>query len=243
MAAKAHKFGNLSEAIGTCSRVASMISKPSRALVGFSGGKDSLATLEVCTRVFDQVEAFFMYLVDGLECIESPLAIATRRYGVKVHRVPHWGLARRMKGAIFMPHIVGLHKLRDWRLVDVEKAIRFRTGIDWIAYGWRADDNLQRRVMLKRWGSVWEHSQKFFPLANWSTDNVLGFLRAQKLPTPGRFGVDDQAGTSGFNFTPKCLRFVRERFPADYEKVRKVFPFVDVVLARDDAMRTVQGEV
>ena len=37
-----------------------------RVLVGVSGGKDSVVTLDLCARFFPHVVGFFMYLVKGL---------------------------------------------------------------------------------------------------------------------------------------------------------------------------------
>ena len=42
-------------------------------LVAFSGGKDSLVVMDMSLRSFSRVEAFFMYLVPGLESVELEL--------------------------------------------------------------------------------------------------------------------------------------------------------------------------
>lgn len=53
-------------------------------LVSFSGGKDSLAVLDLCCRAFNHVVAFYMYLVPGLRHIEERLEWAKAKYGIEI---------------------------------------------------------------------------------------------------------------------------------------------------------------
>lgn len=54
-----------------------------RILVAVSGGKDSLATLDVCIRHFgrENVTGFLMELVPGLECEWRSIRAVERRFG------------------------------------------------------------------------------------------------------------------------------------------------------------------
>lgn len=42
-------------------------------IVAFSGGKDSIVTLDLCSRYFKKIYSFFMYLVPNLEFQERML--------------------------------------------------------------------------------------------------------------------------------------------------------------------------
>jgi hypothetical protein len=121
-------------------------------LVGFSGGKDALATADVLVRsgAFQRIELFAMALVQGLECFEAPIRRFAEARQLPVHFVPHWDLARLLKHAVLRPHIHGAEKLRLQKLKDVELALSHQLGIDWFAYGERADDSYARRLYTRK---------------------------------------------------------------------------------------------
>ena len=52
-------------------------------IVGFSGGKDSIVTLDLCFRYFKTVKPYFMYLVPGLDFQEKML----KRYEERLNSI------------------------------------------------------------------------------------------------------------------------------------------------------------
>lgn len=57
-------------------------------LVSFSGGKDSVATLDLCVKHFRHVEGFFMYYVKGLSFQEQICRYYEDRYGLPILGCP-----------------------------------------------------------------------------------------------------------------------------------------------------------
>lgn len=209
-----------------------------RILVACSGGKESRACLDFAVAEFGaaNVECFFMALVEGLESVEAPVHATLARYpGVKLHRVPHWLLSHYLREATLMPHQTAAATMRKQKLVDVERAVRAKTGIEWIAWGWRANDSVTRRVLLKRHApdGVWPETHRVFPIADWSTKDVVGYLKGRGIALPPRFGAKTLNGPSGFDLTASCLRYLREHYPRDFAKVKAVFPFCEIVLERE----------
>lgn len=173
-----------------------------------------------------------MYLVDGLECVEAPLRTICHRYGVPLHKVPHFDLARFLKHAVYAPHRNGAaHHIRELRFVDVEALAKKRAGIGWTALGHRATDSLERNAMLKRLGGIDPKAGRVYPIWQWKPRDVYAYIRTNRLPVAPQLV---RGSTDGVNLYPATLRALRDRYPDDYRKILEVFPYAEAGIVRDE---------
>jgi phosphoadenosine phosphosulfate reductase len=196
-------------------------------LVGLSGGKDSLAVLDVLVRsqAFTRIECFAMWLVKGLELFERPVRAAAARYDLPVHFMPHWDLGRLLKHAVLRPHIWGADKLRQSKAKDVQRALTKRTGIDWFAYGERGADSYARWFFTHHKDGVRDEQGRLYPIWDWKTADVFAYLKARRIPVPERLG---DRKVSGVDLQPASLAHIKARHPGDYRKILEVFPWAEV---------------
>lgn len=208
-------------------------------IIGLSGGKDSLVTLDLCVREFgaENVHAFFMYFVKGLRCVETILRWCERRYKIEVDYFPHWTLGLAYKYAIYMPHRTGTDQWRDMRQVDVENAARQKTGAEWLAMGHRMTDSIERVAMLKGIAGLDTVGRRVYPLWRWNEAAVMAYLRQNRIPLPPKLTILKRS-MSGVSFEEDTLLYIREHFPDDYAKIMKVFPYAAAKLARYEMRKT-----
>jgi phosphoadenosine phosphosulfate reductase len=204
----------------------------SSVLVAVSGGKDSLVTLDLCVQTFERVEAFYMYVVPGIEVIEKPLLAFTRRLGVRTHLVPHWDLARLQKQAIFRMHSRTAADAPYLKQVDVERALRHETGIQWVAWGHRAADSIARRLMIRKTEGLDLRHRRIYPIWDWGVVDVLSYLRARRIPVPKRIGASGQR-MSGFDLSREPVLWLYHNAPDDFARVKERFPFVEAWVMRE----------
>lgn len=204
-------------------------------IVGLSGGKDSLATLDLCVRAFgaERVKAFHMYLVRGLRCVEDGIRRCERRYGIEVLYVPHWMLGLAYKNATYMPHRRRADGWRDTKMTDIEMAVRAKLGLDWIAYGHRQNDSIERVGMLSRNGGLDRVGRRVYPLRSWNEVAVMAYLRARRIPPPPKLTILKRSMT-GVSFQEDVLIAIRDEFPDDFEKIVEKFPYLPAKLARHE---------
>jgi phosphoadenosine phosphosulfate reductase len=201
-------------------------------LVAYSGGKDSIATLDLCKNLrlpngrpcFRRIECFFMYLVPGLECVETMLDWARTVYGVTIHQYPHWILSKYVKHAIYCAPSLVHENLPEWKLRDVYTLAMADTKIPLIATGAKKADSLWR----KRQMTTTQHWDVVSPLAEWTKLDVMSYLKARGLPIPESSG----RSATGVDLSTPALLWLHDNFPQDFEKLCEVFPFAEAVVWR-----------
>ena len=201
-------------------------------IVAFSGGKDSIAVLDVCVQHFRRVEAYFMYTVKGLGFQERYLQYIERRYSITIQRVPHVSLAQMIASGSFRP----AQACEQLSMTDVENAMRQQLGIDWIASGEKMSDSLQRRGMLNAIQGLSESRRRVYPLAGFSDRAVFSYLKMRQIPLPPDYRLFNDRSFGALY--ARELIIIRDNFPEDYELIKQSFPFVEAQVKRDEFSRT-----
>jgi 3'-phosphoadenosine 5'-phosphosulfate sulfotransferase (PAPS reductase)/FAD synthetase len=201
--------------------------RSAKCLVSYSGGKDSLCVLDMCCRTFDHVEAFFMYFVPDLEVCETQLELARKRWGVTVHQVPHWVLGQNLIDGLYTWPSHKNDDLRAFKLRDVYNLMIERTGIPMIATGAKRVDSLWRKRNL---ANTAHYTDVINPCVGWGKKDILAYLASHRIPLPDAAN----AQASGICLATTDLLWLHDRYPADWAKLVKVFPFAQAVVARRD---------
>lgn len=194
-----------------------------------SFGKDSLATLDLCCRVFSRVEGYYLYRVPGLRCVDEWAEEVKHRTGVVVRMYPHFDLSRCYSSALLQPHWAGLDKTPQIKMSDIENQFRRDANVEWLAIGWRRNDSFSRALILKSNGGFDARAKRVYPLRCWRRSNVFAYLRVRGIPFPESLGRKDQGG---LDFHPGSLAFMRDNYPDDYSKWLTAFPFSEIQLVR-----------
>lgn len=195
-------------------------------IVAFSGGKDSCVVMDLCMRYFRRCVPFFMYLVPNLEFQEQMLRRYEERYNTEIIRIPHFECSNFLKYGSFTLYddnvdIVGIK--------DTYEYLREKTGIHWIAAGERAKDSIVRNAMIKKSGSIDYKRGRFYPVAYWSKQEILHYIKMKKLY------LSPEQKKLGFSFRSLAgseLSAIKEMYPKDYEKILKVYPFAEAGVIR-----------
>lgn len=191
-------------------------------VVAVSGGKDSVAALDLCCQHFRRVDAYHLYVVPGIGFVEQYLQFLERRYRISIHRTPSPSLARYLRDGMFRARTLNVPLITH---SEIEAGERRRTGARWIANGMKKWDSIFRRGMISGWGAVATRQGKLFPLADWSEAQVYRHLRQRSVPlspTYAVFGYNWDSDLGG-----RSLAFIRQRWPADYAKIKQMFPLCD----------------
>jgi phosphoadenosine phosphosulfate reductase len=190
-------------------------------IVGFSGGKDSICALDLCTRYFKTVHVYFMYLVPGLSFQEAQLRWYEERYGIQIHRIPHPMLSSWLRWGVFRK---ANYAFPEISFGDVSRYLRVHFDCWWFAGGERIADSIVRRAMLKKSGSIDEKRGRYYPLAHWRKADVLNYIKQKRLKMAPEYSV---LGYSFRSLDPQDMVKIRQHYPDDFERIKMLFPFVE----------------
>lgn len=203
-------------------------------LVAVSGGKDSVAVLDVCCQHFKRVEAYHLYVVPGIGFVDRYLDYLERRFGVKIARRPGQSLSHYLRQGLYRATCVDVPAIKN---AEIEADEMRRTGCLWRASGEKKADSLDRRAMISSWGPVATKWRRLFPLAEWSEAQVYNHLRRRGIPLSAGYRFFNANWDS--NLSGRHLAVIRRQWPEDYAKIKRYFPLVD---AEADRWEMFHGE-
>lgn len=169
-----------------------------------------------------------MYFVEGLEHIERYIKWIKAKYPkVEFIQVPHWNLTYILRSGMYC---VPNPKIKLLKLADVDLAMRLKFGIEFVFYGMKKADSMNRRLMLNTYQD-YENAGKVYPLADWTQRDVITYMRQKGLPEPVRYS-NKASGGIGFNLD--CFLWLRKNYPGDLRRIIKAFPMSERILFEYD---------
>jgi 3'-phosphoadenosine 5'-phosphosulfate sulfotransferase (PAPS reductase)/FAD synthetase len=191
--------------------------------VAVSYGKDSLVTLDLCSRVFTKLYGYYLYRVANLEIVEEWKTKTQSRWPIEIIDYPHFDLSRCYMNSVLQPHWKNTEHVSRVKFSDIEDKFRLDTGVKWIAYGWRGNDSYSRCLIMKKCRGLDEKSLRVFPIRSFRRQDVYRYLDTMGIERPDTLGRKEQGG----------LDFHKGAFDAlsqsDRQKWENDFPFSEVV--------------
>jgi 3'-phosphoadenosine 5'-phosphosulfate sulfotransferase (PAPS reductase)/FAD synthetase len=177
----------------------------------FSTGKDSIVMADLLVKGYPGKKEFvFLYFVQGLEIKQRIIEHYEKRWNIKIHQQPHFGTLSLKTG-------------KKYKMADIERGLRTKFNISYIAQGIRRDESLARRGMLAhlQYG-IDEKYKKLYPIADYSAKDVMAYIKLNKLPLP----IEYSGGWKRDFSVPDVdgLVYLKNNFPNDYKKVIAEFP-------------------
>lgn len=187
------------------------------------GGKDSIALLHLMSPYFREIVPVYMYTVADLSHINKYINWSEKTYNVKFEQVPHYVLSGYIKYGVR-----GIKQDKKQKLItlaDVDEMIRIKHGISWSFYGFKQNDSMNRRLMLRTYDeqAINENTKKVYPLSHYKNGDVLQYIKINKLLRPYNYSSNNlSSGTDIMNI--EFLKYCKNKLPGDWQKIIKVFP-------------------
>lgn len=207
--------------------------KEASILVSYSGGKDSLAVMDLCVKAFGagRVKAFLWYCVPELELDNAAVRLAQERWGVDPVQLPHWYMVKAMKDGLWCDQSPGIDKLPD---LDLKLGYAYAMHVceaQVCATGMKDADGLPRRHFF---ANIRDSGNDFWnrlvhPIREWNKKDVLDYLRANGIPIPES---EPGAVTTGVGLVHDALCWLHDKHPADFQKLLTWYPYAEAAIKR-----------
>jgi hypothetical protein len=208
------------------------------AICSFSMGKDSIAAYIQMKKYFDRVIPVFYYIVPGLEFQRKSLEYYQNEVfkDERIIQVPSPAIYRQLAyymyqhpGAVDALHDADIYIPHYDELFMIVKAGLGLPGDTYTGVGVRITDSLNRRFSIKRYGAENAKRCQFYPVFDWTNDVLISEIRQSGIKLPVDYRI---WGRSFDGFHYKFLKPLKDHFPDDFERVKALYPFVELELLR-----------
>lgn len=181
-------------------------------VVFVSRGRDAATMAHVMLQAVPRDRLVFVWLwyYPNLAYQQAQLARMERFYGVEIHRHPAEEVGAISGGK------------QELRFGDVREWIRDKYGAKWVAYGYRMDESLARRALLKPHPDGIHFAQMtLYPLRQFNQKAVVAWCHRHKIPLAPEYahGYRDISIFDG-----ETARWLRDTYPDDFERACRFDP-------------------
>lgn len=205
-------------------------------LLRFSCGKDAIACWIQLRRYFHTIIPIYHYLHPDLQFVNDSLSYYEDFFKTEIIRVPNSKLYQHLNSGLYQDvdswRGVQEYQLPNFDNDDVNEIVKKQRGIDkytMTAIGVRAADSLNRQLSIKKHGAVNEGRKTFYPVYDWNIEKLATEIKQAGCKLPIDYKI---WGKSFDGLDYRFIKPLKEHFPNDYEKIKVLFPLIDVELKR-----------
>lgn len=193
------------------------------AIVLYSLGADSTVMLDLFQKFMKgRYIPVFLYYCENLESKNKVIRHYENRYHIKMEQYPHYETS-------YLISREG-RKIKRLTMADTFAALRAKYNVEYIALGWEACESMARACMLKTFdnGIDWKY-KKLAPLHIWGKKDIQNYIKQNRL-------ILAPETYSGFRnidiYKGESLEWLKNNFPADYEKWVTKYPMAEADFLR-----------
>lgn len=210
-----------------------MAKKNDTIMISFSMGKDSIASWLFAKKYFKKIIPVYFYGIPNLSFIKRQVEYFENYFDTHIIQLPHPTLVDQLNYGLFM----GINEIRiinrlnfpDVKYDSFFDLLREKYGEMYVAIGNRACDNVQRYTSFITHGVVNEKRRTFWPVFDFTDSDVYDIIKESNVKLPIDYKL---FGKTFDGLQERFLLEVKREFPEDFERIKEIFPFVELELLR-----------
>ena len=203
-------------------------------LLGFSRGKDSIASFFQLKKYFKKITPVYFYALPDLQIEQDSIKYFEDYFQTKIIQYPHPGTYKQINAYLYQlpinKSIIDRIDLPNPTYEDFYEWTREELNMPKdlpVAIGVRKNDSPIRRMAINRYGSYLPNKNKFYPVYDWNITKLREEIKDVELPIDYKiFGKS----LDGIDY--RFIKPLKEYFPQDFEKVKEYFPLIELELLK-----------
>jgi hypothetical protein len=203
-------------------------------VLAFSRGKDATAAWLTLRNHF-KIIPVYMAVVPGMAFIEDSLRYFEDWFRTPIIREVHPSFFNLIRHYVYQTpqRLDAVDRVRQsiprLNVSELMQSYRVRTPKAYIGYAESIYDSIVRRAAIGKSGPIDHKKRKFYANHDKKKSEIIEIVRKSgiRLPIDYRF---HQRSTNGIDF--RGIAWIKDIYPADFEKIRFWFPLIDAELKR-----------
>lgn len=201
----------------------------------FSRGKDSICCYYELKKYFKNIILIHQYLHPNLSFVNDSLKYFEEKFEQTIYNIPHVSLFRMFNEHVFQSpetsDVIESFQLPKHSYNEYYECLRedFNCPDAFTATGITLNDSPLRRMSMKVSGFINKTNKSFYPIFDWTRDDLRKCLKDNNVQLPVDYEMFGRS-FDGINY--KYCKPLKERFPSDYEKLKELFPLIDLEILR-----------
>lgn len=205
--------------------------------LGFSRGKDSIASWIRLKQYFKRIIPFHCAPLPGLNLIDDSLKYYEEYFKTKIYRFID-GECLKAIASLWFQNIEDEDLIDDlnfewWDKHYIVDHLRkkFKLPNAWCAYGINATDNFERRIYVNKLEGRVDKWKSFYPCYDFTKEYIIKVIKDNniKLPEDYKYATRTFSGM----FTLRGLENLMNGNPTDFNTIETYFPFIKAIIARN----------
>ena len=204
--------------------------KLEEAILYFSGGKDSIVSLDLIRPHVNNLVCIFLENIQGLIYRDELFNYYEKRYKVKILKRFHPDYYKWQKKQVYgMENNATELKLTDLKVGKFYKKYRTELNIEWMILGEKRSDDITRARKFYRYSEIDQVNKIIYPVAYFSNKEIFEYIKIKKLLQLKCYDFDYNHEITGY-FSKDVLNWFKDNYLKDYYTILETFPQLESIL-------------
>jgi 3'-phosphoadenosine 5'-phosphosulfate sulfotransferase (PAPS reductase)/FAD synthetase len=202
--------------------------KYSSCCIAYSGGKDSVAVLDMASRVWpkSRMHVVMAQTLIGGDVFQPAIDYVKAKWGLDVVCFQHPLVADWLRAQSYCDISPLTADLPHVSLEEALTAKMYKLGAQCVLFGCKDSDSIHRRRQLHK--SQAQRPWMVYPLRSWQSIDVYGYLASRGLK--GLLSTKRRA--TEVDLVSSSILNLHDNYPKDYHSMRELFPYIEAVVRR-----------